>query len=98
MARINQLLLVLTVIILVVLGLNTSNQGIGSLTAETRKPVIGLNHDNGFIKLTWTEKTYELGRDELSSHPTVGTILDKVRQGYYYLCRIWRIFYAVFIY
>lgn len=43
MASISRSLLIIIVFILVVLGLNTSNQGIASLTMENRKPVIGIN-------------------------------------------------------
>lgn len=41
MARLYRPLLVLTILILMILGLNTSNQGINSLTLDARKPVIG---------------------------------------------------------
>ncbi|MEN6460647.1 MAG: hypothetical protein ABFC94_04655 [Syntrophomonas sp.] len=98
MANINRSLLVIIVFILVVLGLNTSNEGIGSLTMENRKPVLDINRDHDTVNVVLLGDNLNLERDELSNNVTLRKTYDVARDGYSYLHRIWRIFYAVFIF
>lgn len=98
MTRIGRPLLVIIVFILVVLALNTSNEGIGSLTMENRKPVLGIDRQKDTVNVIFLGENRGLNKDGLSNNVTWRKTYDAVRDGYFYLQRIWRIFYAVFIY
>lgn len=98
MANLSRPLLVIIIFILVVLGLNTSNQGLGSLTAENRKPILGVNRDHDAVNLVFLGENRAFNKDKLSTNVTLQKTLDIIRDGYYYFHRIWRIFYAVFIF
>lgn len=98
MASISRSLLIIIVFILVVLGLNTSNQGIASLTMENRKPVIGINRDHNAVNFVFMGVNRSFDKDELANNVILLKTYDAARDGYQYLFRIWRIFYAVFIF
>jgi hypothetical protein len=98
--RFYQLLLITGVIILVVLGLNTSNHGINNLTRADRHGVLALDYDNGNIKIDTmgASHTYSLDRlqDNLSALKDKSSrIFIEVRD---YLKSIWTIFECVFLY
>jgi hypothetical protein len=98
MASISRSLLIIIVFILVVLGLNTSNKAIGSLTMENRKPVLGISRDHNTVNLVFLGVNRSFDKDKLSNNVTLLKTYDITRDGYLYLYRIWRIFYAVFIF
>jgi hypothetical protein len=98
MIRVSRPLLVILVFILVVLGLNTSNEGIGSLTMENRKPVLSIARDQDSVNVIFLGENHGMDKDGLSNNVTIRKTYDVARDGCIYLKRIWRIFYAVFIY
>lgn len=91
--------LVVLLLITFVLGLNTSSKGISSLTLDDRGPVLGVSHqhDNKIVMTVMGEK-YKIEYGKLSSetilHQTKKLAIDTKN----YLQKIWRIFYAVFLY
>jgi hypothetical protein len=91
-------LLVVLLLITFVLGLNTSSKGISSLTMEEQGPVVGLTHDNNKIVLTVMGKSYDVEYEKL----TPGAFLQQTKRltgdAARYVQKIWRIFYAVFLY
>jgi hypothetical protein len=64
MNRWYRFLLVLTIVILVILGLNTSNQGINSLTLEARKPVIGWQYQGDNFNIFALGETHSYDKKE----------------------------------
>lgn len=99
MSRILSSLLIMAVVMLVILGLNISGQGIGSLTAEERKPVIGWQVENQQVSVfAWGEE-YRISRQDISRVESV--VLQDVRQqckGFCtYLKKIWTIFNVLFL-
>ena len=64
MAKSYRPLLVLTILILVILGLNTSNQGINSLTLDARKPVIGWQNQGDKLNVFALGETHSYDKRE----------------------------------
>ena len=64
MARLYRPLLVLTILILVILALNTSNQGINSLTLEARQPVIGWQNQGDKLNIFALGETHSYDKRE----------------------------------
>lgn len=92
-------ILVVLLLITFVLGLNTSSKGISSLTLDDRGPVLGVSHpDNNKIVMTVMGEKYDIEYRKLSSatilHQTKKLVIDTQN----HLQKIWRIFYAVFLY
>ena len=73
MTRSYRYLLVLALLILVILGLNTSNQGINSLTMEARKPVIGLQTEGDKVSI------FTLGESHVVTRQGVVTAMASVK-------------------
>lgn len=94
MARLYRSLLVLAILFLIILGLNTSNQGINSLTMEARKPVIGLQTQGNNISIFALGETHSYGKQEIKAD--IMLALQKVKTAARvtldYLLRIVRIF------
>jgi hypothetical protein len=65
MNKLKRLALVLTLVILISLGLNTSNQAINSLTMDTRKPVIGCVLEDGSVSIFALGEEYKYNQDNL---------------------------------
>lgn len=92
--------LVLLLLIALVLGLNTSSNGISSLTMDDRGPVLGVacDHSDQIITMTVMGTIHNIGYGDLFS----ASNLDRVREAAIdiknYVRKIWRIFYAVFLY
>lgn len=92
--------LVLLLLAAIVAGLNTSNNGISSLTMDNRGPVLGIDYDQTQHKLALTVlgRNYETRCD----WPSSASISGQARAAAHFFCdytvKIWRIFYAVFIY
>ena len=66
MTRIYRSIIVLLLIMLVILGLNTSNQATNSLTKESAKPLIGYSIENENINIFALGEQYSYSRQELS--------------------------------
>ena len=99
MSKILGSLLIMGLIILVILGLNTSNQGISSLTAEERKPVIGWQIENQQIQVIALGQEYSLSRRDISQ-ASQGLLQDAKQQRCAcvdYLKKIWTIFNVLFL-
>lgn len=95
-----QVLMLMGLAILVVLGLNTSNQGINSLTRQERQAVLDVDYSKGDIRVEALGNSYSYAWDRLDttwldlkqrSRDAVTGLID-------YLKRIWTIFDAVFLY
>ena len=87
MSKIYRSLMVLAVITLIIVGLNTSSQGTSSLTAEVKKPVVGLQIENHKINV------YALGEQyHLSLHTRL-----QFNAFINYLKKIWTIFHVLFL-
>jgi len=99
MSKILSSLLIMGLIILVILGLNTSNKGISSLTAEDRKPVIGLQLENQHIQVLALGQEYSLSRRDIRQ-ASQGVMQVARQQGSAfvdYLKKIWTIFNVLFL-
>lgn len=97
MSRACQLLLVLVLVSLVIMGLNTSNQGISRLTTENRGQVIGLAFNNDAIKLQFCSQDYVYTGEQLRARgEDITAELESLgNQAKDYSLRIWRIFRAI---
>jgi hypothetical protein len=82
-----------------VLGLNTSNKGISSLTLDNRGPVLGISsQDNNKIVMTVMGEKYDIEYIKLASAKTLNQSKQWAIDIIKYVQKIWRIFYAVFLY
>ncbi len=99
MTRLYRSTLVLVVIILIVLGLNTSNQGTNSLTAEDRKPVIGFKIEKQNINIFALGEQYTYSRQDLIKETSNGLQDAKELLNSFidYLKKIWTIFRVLFL-
>lgn len=95
-----QLLMLGGLILLVIMGLNTSNQGVNSLTREEGQAVFNLDYNEGDIRVDALGNSYNYSLDRLGTD--VYRIGNKAREFptdiTNYLKRIWIIFDAVFLY
>lgn len=98
--RLKQLFILAGLIFLVIMGLNTSNQGINSLTREERQAVLNLDYQQGDIRVDALGNSYNYSLDKLGTD--LKSAGNKTRELFYdttdYLKRIWIIFDAVFLY
>ena len=92
-------LVVLAVIILIIMGLNTSSQGTSSLTAEAKKPVVGLQIENQKINIYAMGEQYRFSPQEISrasyglfhnAHLQFNALVSYMKQ-------IWTIFRVLFL-
>lgn len=95
-----QILIIGGLILLVITGLNTSNQGINSLTRDEHPAVLNMDYNQGNISVDALGNSYYYSLDRLGTN--LQSAGDKAR-GYFhditdYLKRIWIIFDAVFLY
>ena len=67
MTKLYRTLLVLGILILVISGLNTSNQGINSLTLQNRNPVVGLQNQGNTISIFTLGQSHSYGKQEIVS-------------------------------
>lgn len=67
MLKVYRISLVLGVIILTVVGLNISNQGMNSLTADNKKPVLGCQVTVEEIDIFIMGQNYSMDRQEIAS-------------------------------
>lgn len=97
MTRVYRVLLVLVLVSLVIMGLNTSNQGISRLTSENRGQVIGVAFNNDAVKLQLCSKDYVYASDKLrdQSKDIAAELKTLGEQAKSYTFRIWRIFKAL---
>lgn len=98
--RWHQLVILAGLIFLVIIGLNTSNQGINSLTREERQAVLNLDYNQGDIKVEALGNSYDYSLDKLGTD--LQSMGGKTKELFYdiidYLKKIWTIFDAVFLY
>lgn len=95
--RFYRAMLVVIVIALLILGLNTSNQGINRLTLEQRGPVLGLTLDDQAVNVQFLSKDYDISRDKLLIEMQevgkgLNLLMERVKN---HFIRIWVIFKAV---
>ena len=87
-----QILIIGGLILLVITGLNTSNQGINSLTRDEGQAVLNLDYNQGDIRLDALGNSYNYSLDRLDTDlQSAGHNITN------YLKRIWIIFDAVFL-
>jgi len=93
--RFYQLLLLTGLVALVIMGLNTSNQGINNLTRQERQAVFDVDYSSDKLKVEALgnshEYTWDMPRIKQQSQTLMYECID-------YLKRIWNIFDAVFLY
>jgi len=84
--KFNQVLMTITVLLLAILGLNISNQGINKLTLDRRAAILdcGLSRDDIRLQVLGQEYTYP--RDKLGSlkQPMSGWVRKIYREVYAY--------------
>ena len=99
MSKILSSLMVLTVIILIILGLNTSSQGISSLTAEDKKPVVGLKIENQKIGVIALGEQYNFSRQDIirAGNGVLHETQVQCDSLTHYLKKIWKIFEVLFL-
>jgi len=88
-----QILIIGGLILLVITGLNTSNQGINSLTRDEHGAVLNMDYNQGNISVDALGNSYDYSLDRLGTD--LKLVGNKTR-GYFYDITI--IFDAVFIY
>lgn len=98
--RFFRLMMLAALVVLVVLGLNISNQGINNLTREERPAVFNLDYNEGDVRVEalGTSYSYSLDRPD---HVFSGIKYQSriVVNGFIeHLKKIWTIFDAVFLY
>lgn len=90
-----QLLILTGLVALVIMGLNTSNQGINHLTRQERQAVFDVDYSRDTIKVEALgnshEYSWDMPRVKQQSRTLINECID-------YLKRIWNIFDAVFLY
>ncbi len=59
--------LVLGILMLVIFGLNISNQGMNSLTMQNRKPVVGLQNQGNTVSVFTLGESHSYGKQEAVS-------------------------------
>jgi hypothetical protein len=86
-------------ILLVIMGLNTSNQGINSLTRNEGQAVFNLDYNEGDIRVHALGNSYNYSLDRLGTDlQLVGNKARELPNDITnYLKRIWIIFDAVFL-
>lgn len=94
--RFYQLLMLLGLVFLVVLGLNTSNQGINNLTREERQAVLNVDYSEGDIRVEALGNSHSYSLDRLNT--SLPGLKQQGRSVINYLKKIWTIFDAVFLY
>lgn len=99
MSKIFSSLMVLAVIILIILGLNTSSQGISSLTAEDKKPVVGLKIENQKIDVIALGEQHDISRQDIiqAGYGTLHELQLQCESLFHYLKKIWKIFEVLFL-
>lgn len=99
MTKVYRLLATLLVVVLVVLGLNISNQGTSSLTMENQKPLIGFALEKESINIFALGEQYSYSSEDISQESN--NIFHKVQELYeaviHYLKRIWTLFRLIFL-
>lgn len=99
MRNLCQLVLVGMIMLLVITGLNTSNDAINQLTAHQRAPVIAVQYKQETIHMQLAGEEYKLSLDRLTKTSTGETLSfkkiyhDTIR----YLQKIWLIFQVLFL-
>jgi len=58
---------VLVILMLVMFGLNTSNQGINSLTMQTRQPVIGVQTQGNSVSIFTLGESHNYNKQSIAS-------------------------------
>ena len=99
MTRVYRSLMILLVIVLIILGLNTSNQATNSLTKDNEKPLIGFNIERENVNIFALGEQYSYSRQELSQESSgvlhnAKQILKSITD---YLKKIWTIFRVIFL-
>jgi len=99
MSKMYRSLMVLAVIILIIMGLNTSSQGTSSLTAEAKKPVVGLQIENQKINIYALGEQYRFSPQEISqaSYGVLHNAHLQFNALVSYLKKIWTIFRVLFL-
>lgn len=99
MSMIYRSLIVLTVFVLIIMGLNTSSQGINSLTAESRSPVVGVKIENRQLNVFALGEQYSISRQDLSqgSQDVIENAQLQSNALIKYLKKIWTIFEVLFL-
>ncbi|HEX3012251.1 MAG TPA: hypothetical protein VHQ70_09515 [Syntrophomonadaceae bacterium] len=92
--------LVLLLLLVLIMGLNTSNRGISSLTLENRGPVLGVDYDRSNQQITAfvMGTRHDFKYNDLFSVSISEQISNAALYMKNYILKIWRIFYAVFLY
>lgn len=99
MMRVCRSLMIMLVIVLVILGLNTSNQATNSLARESQKPLIGFNVERENINIFAMGEQYSYSRQELSQESSgalheAKQILKSIND---YFKKVWTIFRVIFL-
>lgn len=69
--------MVLGILILVICGLNTSNQGMNSLTLQNRKPVVGLQTQGDAISIYTLGQSHNYDKEAITGE--IMQLWDRVR-------------------
>ncbi len=99
MTKVYRPIMILLLIMLIILGLNTSNQAVNSLTRENPKPLIGFNIEQDNINIFAMGEQYSYSRQELSEESDgilheAGEIFNSISD---YCKKIWKIFRVIFL-
>lgn len=91
--------MVLLLLVLVVLGINTSYKANSSLTMEGGKPFIGLSVEKDNINVTAMGEKYSVSRQEISqeSNQFLTSVKEFFKAVIAYLKKIWNIFRVIFL-
>lgn len=77
MTTLYRIAMVLGILILIIFGLNISNQGMNSLTMQNRKPVVGLQTKGDTVNIYTLGQSHSYGKEVIAAE--VIQIKDRVR-------------------
>lgn len=67
MSKLYRICLVLGILMLTIVGLNTCNQGINSLTLQNRRPVLGWQSQGNTVSVFTLGESHSYGKEEIVS-------------------------------
>lgn len=99
MTKVYRFLATLLVVVLVVLGLNASNQGTSSLTLQNQKPLVGFSMEKENINIFALGEQYSYNSEDISQESS--NIFNTIKEIFWafinYLKKIWTIFRVIFL-
>lgn len=99
MIKVYRVLMVLGILMLTIMGLNTSNQGINSLTLQNRSPILGWDDQGSAVSVFTLGESHSYGKQELVTTiiQAGNRVCNYAREVVGYIIRIVKIMKIIFI-